>query len=85
MVGRAGRNVGKAVPLQGGIEIEVVRGPVMVGRDYTVQGLFLAKGATPKSEYLWWESELRDADSGKRVARMLIVNRWMKATSDLWR
>ncbi len=72
-----------AVGLYGAIEVNVTNGPLFVEKQYSVQGKILARGETPKSEYLWWESKLKD-DSGKEVANMLMMNRWMKASSELY-
>jgi len=75
---------GGAVGLYGAIEVNILNGPLFVEQEYTAQGKVLAKGETPKSEYLWWESALRD-DKGDIVANMLMMNRWMKGSSDLYK
>lgn len=72
----------KAVGLYGAIEVNLKKGPLFVEQDYEVQGRLLAKGETPKSEYLWWSSELRK--DGELKATMLMMNRWMKASSELY-
>ncbi|MGH2587178.1 MAG: hypothetical protein ACRDJE_19870, partial [Dehalococcoidia bacterium] len=72
------------VGLYGGIEIRVVDGPLFVERDYVAQGRLLEAGSTPKSEYLWWEAQLRDGDSTKVVAEMLMMSRFMKGSSPLY-
>jgi hypothetical protein len=77
------RWAGAAVGLYGAIEINVRRGPLFVEHDYVVQGRILAIGETPKSEYLWWESQLRDAATGAEVADMLMMNRVMKGSAGL--
>ena len=77
--------IAKAVGLYGAIEVRVYDGPLMVEKEYKVQGKILAKGETPKSEYLWWGTELKDAESGDRVAGLLMMTRWMKLSSELWR
>ena len=74
---------GRAVGLYGAIEINVRKGPLFVEHDYIVQGRILAKGETPKSEYLWWESRLHDAATGDEVADMLMMNRVMKGSAEL--
>jgi hypothetical protein len=76
--------IARAVGLYGGIEVRVLNGPLFVDKDYLVQGTILATGETPKSEYLWWESRLRDVATGEPVAEMLMMNRWMKASSELY-
>jgi hypothetical protein len=43
----------------------------------------LATGESPKTEYFWFESALDD-QQGKRVAEMLMLLRFMKASSPLY-
>lgn len=69
------------VGLYGGCELRVTDGPLFVERDYIAQGRILATGATPKSEVVWWDCRLREADSGREVAEMLMLHRFMKASS----
>ena len=52
--------------------------------DYEVRGKVLAVGDTPKTEYLWYESTLRDMRTGRDASRMLMMLRTMKASSKLW-
>jgi hypothetical protein len=44
----------------------------------------LAVGTTPKTEYVWFETALREAGSAAEVATMLMMLRFMKASSNLW-
>jgi len=74
----------KAVGLYGAIEVRHVAGPVFVGRDYEVAGSILAVGQTPKTEYLWYETVLREPSAARDVASMLMMLRFMKASSPLW-
>jgi hypothetical protein len=76
---------GKAVGLFGAIEVRHVNGPVFVDRDYEVSGRVLAVGDTPKSEYVWYESALREPGGARDVASMIMMMRLMKASSPLWR
>ncbi len=76
--------IGSAVGLYGAIEVRTLEGPIFVDREYTAQGKLLAVGETPKSEYLWWESTLTDPASGRLVADLIMMNRWMKASSSLY-
>ena len=75
---------GKAVALFGAIEVRHLAGPVFVDRDYEVCGTVLAVGDTPKSEYVWYESTLREAGAKRDVASMIMMLRLMKASSPLW-
>lgn len=71
-----------AVGLYGAIEVRHLAGPVFADRDYEVSGSILAIGQTPKTEYLWYETLLREG--AKDVASMLMMLRFMKASSPLW-
>jgi len=73
----------KAVGLYGAIEVRHLRGPVFASRDYEVTGRIVAVGQTPKTEYLWYETLLREP-AGSDVASMLMMLRFMKASSPLW-
>lgn len=72
------------VGLFGAIEIQHINGPVRADTDYTCTAKVLAVSETPKTEYLWYESILRD-EAGKDVAAMLMMLRFMKASSALWK
>jgi hypothetical protein len=71
-----------AVGLYGAIEVRHITGPVFSDRDYEVSGRVLAIGQTPKTEYLWYETTMREG--AKDVASMLMMLRFMKASSPLW-
>ncbi|MEO6397439.1 MAG: hypothetical protein ABIP13_03115 [Tepidiformaceae bacterium] len=73
-------NVGSAVGLFGAIELRNINGPVQVETDYTVNGQVVAVGQSPKTEYMWFETQMDDG-SGKRIAEMRMLLRWMKASS----
>lgn len=75
---------GGAVGLFGAIEIRNLAGPVFVERDYTATGEVVAVGETPKSEYYWYESRIEEPESGSPVASMIMMLRFMKASSPLW-
>ena len=70
------------VGLYGAIEIQHLRGPVFVDRDYRVRARILAVSETPKTEYLWYESTLSDPKGD--VAAMLMMLRFMKASHPAW-
>lgn len=71
------------VGLYGAIEIEHLTGPCFVEHGYEVRGRVLAVGETPKTEYFWYESTLSEPKGDDR-ARMLMMLRFMKASSPLW-
>jgi hypothetical protein len=72
------------VGLWGAIEIQHLKGPVFVERDYQVRARILAVSETPKTEYLWYESTLSDPKQGDDVAGMLMMLRFMKASHPAW-
>lgn len=73
-----------AVGLYGAIEVRHLRGPVFLERDYEVRGTILATGTTPKTEYVWFETMLSEG-GGPDVASMIMMLRFMKASSPRWR
>ena len=72
--------LGQAVGLFGAIELRNINGPVLVEHPYRVSGSIVALGQSPKTEYMWFETALNEAD-GKRVAEMRMLLRFMKASS----
>jgi len=77
-------DVGRAVGLFGAIELRNINGPVFVDEGYEVGGHVVAVGQSPKTEYMWFETGMDDK-SGKRVAEMRMLLRWMKASSPLYK
>jgi hypothetical protein len=73
---------GMGVGLFGAIEIRNINGPVFVDQKYSAGGQVVARGQSPKTEYIWYESYLEDA-GGKRIAEMLMQLRFMKGSADL--
>jgi hypothetical protein len=73
----------RAVGLYGAIEVRHLAGPVFADRDYEVEGIVLEVGVTPKTEYVWFETLMREP-AGPPVASMIMMLRFMKASSDLW-
>lgn len=76
--------LGPAVGLYGAIELRNVNGPVRVEQPYRVSGSIVALGQSPKTEYMWFETALKEA-AGKRIAEMRMLLRFMKASSPLYR
>lgn len=72
-----------AVGLFGAIEIQHVNGPAFVDTDYEVSGTVLQLGVTPKTEYVWFETMLREP-GGRDIASMVMMLRFMKASSPAW-
>jgi len=78
------RNSDFGVGLFGAIELQLLRGPVFVEHDYETQAKVLAVGETPKTEYLYYESNLYEPGSDESVLSMIMMLRFMKASSKLW-
>ena len=74
----------QAVGLYGAIEIRHLRGPVFSDRTYDVGATILAVGQTPKTEYVWFETLMREASGTEDVASMIMMLRFMKGSSPLW-
>jgi hypothetical protein len=75
---------GPVVGLFGAIEVQHLHGPAFVDTDYLADGRLIAVSDTPKTEYCWYEAVLTDAAEGMQVASMLMMLRFMKASSPLW-
>lgn len=78
-----GPHIRAAVGLFGAIEIRHVNGPVMLDTEYEVTGQVVAVGASPRTEYVWYDTEARD-EAGRVVAAMRMQLRWMTASSPLY-
>ena len=78
------RNSDYGVGLFGAIELQLNDGPVFVEHDYECQSTVLAVGETPKTEYLYYEATLHEPGSDERVLTMIMMLRFMKASSSLW-
>ena len=81
--GEFGPHTGQAVGLYGAIEIRHHAGPVFVDREYEVAGEVVAVGASPKTEYVWYDTRAVDP-GGAVVATMRMQLRWMTASSPLY-
>jgi hypothetical protein len=76
-------HTGKAVGLFGAIEVAHHAGPIFLEETYTVSASVVAVGQSPKTEYLWFDAEARDAEA-TRVASLRMLLRFMKASSPLY-
>ena len=75
---------GDFVGLFGAIELQQMYGPILVDYDYLADGRVLALGESPKTEVVWWEATLRDPADGVSIARLVMMTRFLKASSALW-
>ncbi|MFX1281467.1 MAG: hypothetical protein ACFFA3_19115 [Promethearchaeota archaeon] len=73
-----------AVAFYGATEIQNINGPVKVEVPYKVTGKIVCVGASPKTEYFWYDSLLEEKESGKQIATMRHMNRFMKVSSSLY-
>ncbi len=78
------RDSNYGVGLFGAIELQLLDGPVFVEYDYEASARVLAVGETPKTEYLYYEATLHDPAQRADVLSMIMMLRFMKASSPLW-
>jgi hypothetical protein len=78
-----GVTVTDAVGFFGATEIAWRAGPVRAGVPYRKTARVVSVGASPKTEFAWFDSELADA-AGRVVAEMRHMTRWMKVSSPKW-
>lgn len=75
---------GPFVGLYGAIEIEYYNGPIASNNSYNLTGKAIGVSESPKTEVLWYEAVLSDPATGAPAARMIKMDRVMKAASPLW-
>jgi hypothetical protein len=81
--GDFGRHIADAVGLFGAIELRFWSGPLRCDTEYQVAGEIAAVGASPKTEYVWYDSRAIDRNGDVAVS-MRMQLRWMKASSPLY-
>ncbi|MHA2130771.1 MAG: hypothetical protein ACW99L_12430, partial [Promethearchaeota archaeon] len=74
-----------AVPFYGATELRNINGPAFIGIPYIAKGKYVCIGASRKTEYFWLDSTLEEKETGKIVASMRHLNRFMKAGSPLYK
>jgi hypothetical protein len=74
----------KAVPFYGATELRNINGPAFIGVPYIAKGKYVCIGASSKTEYFWLDSTLEEKDTGKIIASMRHLNRFMKAGSPFY-
>ena len=75
---------GEFVGMFGAIELQFLKGPIFIDRDYLCDAEILALSESPKTETAWFESTLRTADGGEPIAKMIMLTRLLKGSSPLW-
>jgi hypothetical protein len=81
--GEFGPHVAHAVGLFGAIEVRHRAGPVFLDEEYEVEGEVVATGASPRTEFVWYDTHAIDSTRGV-VASMRMQLRWMTASSPLY-
>ena len=76
--------VKQAVGFFGATEIILRDGPIRVDTPYRISGEVVCIGASPKTEFMYVDSWLHENKSGKLVAEMRKLTRFMKASSPVW-
>ena len=75
----------KGVAFFGATEIKNINGPTQVDVPYIAKGKVACVGVSRKTEYFWLDSTLEEKETGKIVASMRHLNRYMKAGSSLYK
>ncbi len=78
-----GPHIKDAVGLFSAIELRFTDGPLLCDTAYRVSGEVVAVGASPKTEYVWYDSRATGED-GRVAVSMRMQLRWMKASSPLY-
>jgi hypothetical protein len=69
----------------GATEINLKHGPIQLNHKYRRTGEVVCVGASSKTEFAWVDSRIEDVDTGKLVAEMRHMTRWMKVSSKRWK
>jgi hypothetical protein len=75
----------KGVPFFGATEVKYISGPIFVDTPYIAKGRIASVGVSSKTEYFWLDATLEDKETGKPVASMRHMNRYMKAGSPVYK
>jgi len=65
-----------------GCEVLIHSGPVFAGEAYEITRELIGKGETPRAEFRWVRTVLRQPGSGKPVAEMLLQDMMLKSSFD---
>ncbi|HEY90530.1 MAG TPA: hypothetical protein G4O07_01730 [Dehalococcoidia bacterium] len=76
--------IAPAVGFFGATELRNINGPLKANVPYRNTGKVICIGASPKTEFAWVDSELHEQESGKLIADMRHMTRWMKNSSPLY-
>jgi hypothetical protein len=76
--------VGKSVGLFGALEVRHYRGPLRAGVDYVGRTKMLKFTESPKTEGVWYDVVISDPATGRDLACVQYLLRFMKASSPLY-
>ncbi|HMO43672.1 MAG TPA: hypothetical protein PKB04_10210 [Phenylobacterium sp.] len=76
--------VNQSVGLFGALEIRIADGPLRAGHDYVGRTTMLKLTESPRTENAWYDVDIADAATGRDVATVTFMIRFMKASSPLW-
>ena len=75
----------KGVPFFGATEVRYINGPILVDVSYIAKGKIASAGVSSKTEYYWLDATLEEKETGKLVASMRHMNRYMKVGSPVYK
>mmetsp|Transcript_78905 Transcript_78905/g.226085 ORF Transcript_78905/g.226085 Transcript_78905/m.226085 type:complete len:306 (+) Transcript_78905:238-1155(+) len=70
------------VGLFGGCEVIIHKGPVFPGETYDITRELVGKGETPRAEFRWVRTLLKEQGTGKLVAEMTLQEMMLKGSFD---
>lgn len=76
--------VNQSVGLFGALEFRISEGPLRADHDYVGRTTMLKLTESPKTESAWYDVDIADAATGRDVATVTFMIRFMKASSPLW-
>lgn len=77
-------SAGKSVGLFGALEVQHLDGPLRAATAYLARTKVKQLSESPKTENVWYDVTLADTATGRAVANVLFMLRFMKASSPLW-
>lgn len=75
---------GPAVGLFAGQQIRMVKGPLFVGQDYTIEREIVALSESRRTESYWVKTTIRDPASGDVVAEMILNHATLKGSYEAY-
>ena len=75
---------GAAVGLFGALEVRHVQGPLKADHAYLGRTRMLKLTESPRTENAWYDVDILDAATGKVMATVGFMTRFLKASSPLW-